>query len=265
MDFPQGETSPETSPVAPQADPAGDTEEQTPAPEPPEPTKTASRTHTPPVAQRIKTPTSAITPPSTKSSRGNLSGSNAGQESAAPRPQADPRQSPTRASQSKIATASHRGSKASNLALSRGTVELDDKAPKVELQNTYQLAPVKKFRSDAVQSLAVSVLEQHLAGIKYNPDEVGELCLKITNRIQQEVKSGFQPVRVEIQFDTSVAELQFDRYRFVVDVIIGETKGQGVRSVSRCLWDTATDASATATFRNGTLFAVAIVFGLYLQ
>jgi hypothetical protein len=119
--------------------------------------------------------------------------------------------------------------------------------------------------------LATSILEQNLTGVRYNAAEAGKLCIKITNQIQQEVKSMFTRRKKEfartilMKLSLTLPELQFDRYRFVVDVTLGEFKGQGVRLGSRCLWDTATDSSATASFRNGTLFAVAVVFGLYLQ
>jgi hypothetical protein len=44
--------------------------------------------------------------------------------------------------------------------------------------------------------------------------------------------------------------MNFDRYKFVAEVTICEAKGQGVRMASRCLWDTATDSCASASFKN---------------
>lgn len=44
-----------------------------------------------------------------------------------------------------------------------------------------------------------------------------------------------------------VAELELPRYKFMVQVIVGENKGEGVRVGTRCLWDTATDGMATET------------------
>lgn len=126
-----------------------------------------------------------------------------------------------------------------------------------------------RFRPDAVQNVAAGILELNLKGVRYDPTKVGQLCVKISNQIQQEVKSeqfNFKLKTTTISLSKYVStEFQFDRYRFIVDVAIGEFQGQGVKLCSRCLWDTATDASATATFRNGTIFAVAVVFGLYLQ
>jgi hypothetical protein len=47
-----------------------------------------------------------------------------------------------------------------------------------------------------------------------------------------------------------MTELKFDRYKLVVQVVIGENKGQSVRVSSRCLWDTDTDNYASFSFKN---------------
>jgi hypothetical protein len=57
---------------------------------------------------------------------------------------------------------------------------------------------------------------------------------------------------------------QPQRYKFLVQCVIGENKGAGVRMGCRCLWDATTDKSATETFVNNTLFCVAVAFGVYL-
>ena len=44
--------------------------------------------------------------------------------------------------------------------------------------------------------------------------------------------------------------MNFDRYKLVVDVSIGEFKGQGIRVGSRCIWDTTTDNFATVSYKN---------------
>ncbi len=45
-------------------------------------------------------------------------------------------------------------------------------------------------------------------------------------------------------------ELPFDRYKFVVQVVIGEQRGEGVRMASRCFWDSDSDNYASETFIN---------------
>lgn len=60
-------------------------------------------------------------------------------------------------------------------------------------------------------------------------------------------------------------ELSPPRYKLVCSVVLGQHTGQGVRVVSRALWDAAHDGLASATFTNASLFAVATVHGLYYE
>eukprot|EP00588_Corethron_pennatum_P013766 CAMPEP_0194271588 /NCGR_PEP_ID=MMETSP0169-20130528/5334_1 /TAXON_ID=218684 /ORGANISM="Corethron pennatum, Strain L29A3" /LENGTH=148 /DNA_ID=CAMNT_0039013967 /DNA_START=79 /DNA_END=525 /DNA_ORIENTATION=- len=59
--------------------------------------------------------------------------------------------------------------------------------------------------------------------------------------------------------------LNLRRYKIVVQLTMGQRKDQGVRIASRCLWDTTTDNYASASFQNGSIWASAIVFGLYAE
>jgi hypothetical protein len=44
--------------------------------------------------------------------------------------------------------------------------------------------------------------------------------------------------------------LNLPRYKYLVQVVIGEQKGSGVRMGSRCFWDDQTDSVASETFLN---------------
>lgn len=44
--------------------------------------------------------------------------------------------------------------------------------------------------------------------------------------------------------------MNLPRYKFVVQVVIGEQRGEGVRMGSRCFWDSETDNVASETFVN---------------
>ena len=59
-------------------------------------------------------------------------------------------------------------------------------------------------------------------------------------------------------------ELGLPRYKFMVQVVLGEQRGQGVRMGSRSFWDTNTDNSASHTYMNDNLFCVCVAFGVYL-
>lgn len=46
------------------------------------------------------------------------------------------------------------------------------------------------------------------------------------------------------------AELNLPRYKFMVHVVVGEARGQGVRAGTRSLWDATTDTVVSEGFQN---------------
>lgn len=62
-----------------------------------------------------------------------------------------------------------------------------------------------------------------------------------------------------------LAALSIPRYKFVVQVTLGEVRDQGVRVASRCLWDTDTDNYASYSFKSETIWCNALVFGVYTE
>ena len=54
------------------------------------------------------------------------------------------------------------------------------------------------------------------------------------------------------------------RYKYIVQVIIGQNSGQGVRVGSRCFWDEDTDDAAWVSFQNDSLFCLVTAFAVYL-
>ncbi|KND01849.1 uncharacterized protein SPPG_03639 [Spizellomyces punctatus DAOM BR117] len=134
--------------------------------------------------------------------------------------------------------------------LTRGTMQEEQVPPvnAVVFENTYKTKPDRKFQSGQVRRLTEEILQKSLTKVKYDSEQVPVLCQTISNEILAAVK-----------------KLDYERYKFVVDVTIGEFKGQGIRVASRALWDTTTDSYASVSFKNATLFAVAIVFGCYYE
>ena len=70
----------------------------------------------------------------------------------------------------------------------------------------------------------------------------------------------FQPVQIR----NKLKALDLPRYKFFVQVVIGEQRGEGVRMGCRTFWDADTDAYASETFVNDSLFCVATSYGVYL-
>ena len=55
------------------------------------------------------------------------------------------------------------------------------------------------------------------------------------------------------------------RFKFVFQASMGENHSQMIRNASRCLWDAEIDNSASASWTNGRVYAVASCFALYYE
>ncbi len=62
-----------------------------------------------------------------------------------------------------------------------------------------------------------------------------------------------------------VRDLMISRYKIVCLVHVGELKDQGVQLGSRCLLDQSYDTFVTVEYRNTSLFAVCVVYGIYSE
>ncbi|XP_071799694.1 dynein light chain Tctex-type 5-B-like isoform X1 [Asterias amurensis] len=116
----------------------------------------------------------------------------------------------------------------------------------VKLEATYQMDPKKRFPVNTVKDILGEVLQHYLAEEKYE----AELCKQMTKTISDVVKAR-------------VKDLQLGRYKIIAIVHIGELKDQGLKISSRCLWDAANDSSSSYEYRNNSLFATAMVYGIY--
>ena len=67
------------------------------------------------------------------------------------------------------------------------------------------------------------------------------------------------------QIQTNVKQLSIPAYKIVVQAVIGQVAGQGVRVASKCLCDEAIDNYASFSFSNHSLFCTAMVFGIYQE
>jgi len=95
---------------------------------------------------------------------------------------------------------------------------------------------------------AGSLLESFLDGELYEARKCTQIAQNLTDVINGRMK-----------------ELSLPRYKFVSHVMIGQNPGQSVSFASRSVWNTTTDNFASATYRNGSLFAVATVFAVYFE
>ena len=72
----------------------------------------------------------------------------------------------------------------------------------------------------------------------------------ITKKISDEVKNRLR-------------DLGLPRYKFMVQVVVGQKVGEGMHMGMRCLWDQDTDSYATVTHSNDDYFCVATAYGVY--
>ncbi|KAH9512396.1 Tctex1 domain-containing protein 2 [Bulinus truncatus] len=123
-----------------------------------------------------------------------------------------------------------------------------DAKSEVAIQNTYIIRPnySQKFRPANVKELIHTVLGEKLTGVTYSSEDSTALTKDIADTIKFKLK-----------------ELNYDRYKFIVQVVIGEQRGEGVKVGCRCFWDSDTDNYAQDIFMNETLFCVAAAYGIF--
>ncbi|XP_061204816.1 dynein light chain Tctex-type protein 2B [Neopsephotus bourkii] len=114
--------------------------------------------------------------------------------------------------------------------------------------NTYSLrASVQhRFKSSTVKECIHAILKEKLANVQYTPDDMPQLTMFLSETIKDRLK-----------------EVGFDRYKMVVQVVIGEQRGEGVNMAARCFWDADNDSCAHDVFMNDSLFCVAAAFGCF--
>ncbi len=120
--------------------------------------------------------------------------------------------------------------------------------PKVLYENTYKLEPPRKFRISEAKAIIERILKEHLEKEHYDASRSAYTAKLLSQIIKDEVK-----------------ELNYERYKIAVIASVGQLQDQGMVAASRCVWDTNLDTSASASFKNKTLFAVATVFAVYLE
>ncbi|EDM11419.1 rCG52991, isoform CRA_a [Rattus norvegicus] len=117
-----------------------------------------------------------------------------------------------------------------------------------EPENTYILRPIfqQRFRPSVVKDCIHTVLKEELTGAEYSPEEMPQLTKRLSEMIKDKLK-----------------ELGYDRYKMVVQVVIGEQRGEGVFMAARCFWDADTDNYTHDVFMNDSLFCVVAAFGCF--
>ena len=125
--------------------------------------------------------------------------------------------------------------------------------PKVKLQNTYRTEPNEdeRFLAYKVEPKLFALLRDALKGKKYSSIQSGTFSKELSKDIMRETRL--------------IMNNASPRYKLIAHVVIGEAQGQDIRFGSRCLWDSGFDNSASATYKNDSLYAVATVYAIYFE
>ncbi|KAF3690817.1 Tctex1 domain-containing protein 2 [Channa argus] len=91
----------------------------------------------------------------------------------------------------------------------------------MEGSDTYLIRPnyQNKFKPTIVKECIREIVREKLSGVRYNAEEVANLSHSLAECIKDKVKNA-----------------GFDRYKLVVQVVIGEQRGQGVKTACSVLW-----------------------------
>lgn len=116
-------------------------------------------------------------------------------------------------------------------------------------QDSYTVRPSfkDKFRPNKVKAIIKDIVDRALFDVKYEPEKVAENCRALSEQVRNDLRSTQHP-----------------RYKVMVQVVLGDKKGQGVRMGTRCFWDNDTDNMTSYVYTNESLFCVVAVFACYL-
>ncbi|XP_048119762.1 dynein light chain Tctex-type 5-A [Alosa alosa] len=120
----------------------------------------------------------------------------------------------------------------------------------VRMENTYRMGPDpgSMFSAKQTQQILQATLDSYLDGARYSQNTCGQVSQILADLARSKIKDTCPP-----------------RYKLVCQVVIGQSGDQSLTLASRGLLDSATDDFAVATFQNGSLFTVAIVYGTYYE
>eukprot|EP00428_Durinskia_dybowskii_P063003 CAMPEP_0170381090 /NCGR_PEP_ID=MMETSP0117_2-20130122/14223_1 /TAXON_ID=400756 /ORGANISM="Durinskia baltica, Strain CSIRO CS-38" /LENGTH=171 /DNA_ID=CAMNT_0010636637 /DNA_START=91 /DNA_END=604 /DNA_ORIENTATION=+ len=106
---------------------------------------------------------------------------------------------------------------------------------KADDNNSYVIHPEykNKFRPGPAREIIQRVLTDKLEKATYNMETTQALTKQVADEIKNRLKDQMKP-----------------RYKIIVQVAIGEQRGQGVRMGSRSFWDSDTDSYASETYQN---------------
>ncbi|CAF3697166.1 unnamed protein product [Rotaria socialis] len=117
----------------------------------------------------------------------------------------------------------------------------------LDLSSGSQAKPSRPFNINEVKEMLEQRIQQVIdRQYEYDCDKCTQLSKDISQIIKDAMKS-----------------LNYDRYKYVIQVVIGNCQDENVMMTCRCLWDVETDNYASYVYSNTKIFCAVTVFGLY--
>ncbi|KAM3729030.1 Dynein light chain Tctex-type protein 2B [Dirofilaria immitis] len=104
----------------------------------------------------------------------------------------------------------------------------------------------EKFRATVGRRILEEVLAENLAGHIFESNNAEQLSNSLADKIRNRLK-----------------ELNLPKYKYIIQVILGEERGQRVRAHGACMWDSDTDSAAHHVYSNEHLFCEATIFAVF--
>lgn len=96
-----------------------------------------------------------------------------------------------------------------------------------------KLSYKEKVPVAAMKEIIHDCLQEKLANFQYDGEKCNEAAKSLSDTIRMRLKT-----------------LGYERYKYIVQVFIGERREQGMHFGTRCFWDSNTDNQASENFTN---------------
>ncbi|KAK7479121.1 hypothetical protein BaRGS_00029639 [Batillaria attramentaria] len=107
----------------------------------------------------------------------------------------------------------------------------------------------KLFKLKLVEKCAEQVMSDMLREVTYDSNACRDMSPEVASAILEKIK-----------------QFSLQQYKLVCVVSLGSLKEKpGVQFGSRCLWNKDTDNFVSVRYSNGSVYAVAMIFGLYFD
>ncbi|XP_076809876.1 dynein light chain Tctex-type protein 2B-like isoform X1 [Clavelina lepadiformis] len=142
------------------------------------------------------------------------------------------------------------------------------------IENTYKIGPDegKQYKQAEVRKAAERIVDEVLEGVPYMEKDfpTEKVILRkhrdIWGKKVMQPSNGGKVAKILVEeVKDELKKLNMDRYKFVVNAVVGDGRGQGMLMASRCLWDTETDGHVTVQRTTEKHFAVVTVHAVYYE